>query len=156
MWISVFSLFTEPGVPVMWWQQFVFLLTSVFSRDLLCVRLCVFPREHVRTPSPPSPVTLSAICWQPPCCFVYFTSPCICSICICMSKHTHTNTLMQFSLPSTSDDTFPFECYGCRLETQTHSQKWAFKVVSVCKRWRRIGYGRFSGAPCQSCWRAGE
>lgn len=83
----------------------------------------LFAYKHEHAPSPPSHVTLSAICWQLPCCFVYFTSPCICSICICMSKRAHTHKCNFLQLPCTSDDTFPFECYGCRLETQTHSQK---------------------------------
>lgn len=78
--------------------------------------------------STPSPASLSVICRQPPCCFVYFMSLCICSICICMSKHAraHPQTLMQVSLFSASDDRFPFECCGCQLKTPSHSQKWAF------------------------------
>lgn len=94
VWISTVA---EPGAPVMWWQQFVF-LPNFFV--LLCLVVTRFVRvppplwEHVSTPSPPSPspVTPSAECWQPPCCFVYFASPCVCSICICMSTHTHTYT----------------------------------------------------------------
>ena len=147
VWISDSLLFTEPG---MCWQQFVFSANFCFqSWPASCA--FVWVRAHTVAGVSRDPRLLSA---DSPLVVLFISRRCVfvpyayawanththtrTHTHIYMHTHTHAHTLMQFSLPCTCDDTFPFECYGCRLETQTHSQKWAFKVVSVCKRWRRI------------------
>lgn len=129
LWISVFSLFTEPHTSVMCWQYFVFLLTSVLSHDLLCVCAC----EPVRVCVCAHAQTITSVSCDPVC-YLLTASLLFCLFHVTMYLlHMHMHEQAHTQLHNLHNDTFPFECRGWRLEnSDTHSQKWAFKVVSVC------------------------